>query len=40
MKSKHLSIVMPALLTGTTSFLRYLSKQGVDGRDKPDHDAE
>jgi len=38
MCSKNLSIVMPALVA-PTSFLRHLSKQDVDGRDKPGHDS-
>jgi len=32
--------VMPALVAGIHVFLRQLSKQDVDGRDNPGHDAE
>jgi hypothetical protein len=34
-KSNHLSSVMPALVAGIRVFLQHLSKQDVDGRDKP-----
>jgi hypothetical protein len=30
---------MPALVAGIHVFLPCFSKQGVDGRDKPDHDT-
>ena len=52
MGSNHLSGVMPAQDTpprhaagtpssrASTSFLRHLGKQDVDGRDKPGHDSE
>jgi hypothetical protein len=38
-KSNHLSSVMPALVAGIHVFLQHLSKQDVDGRDKPGHDS-
>jgi hypothetical protein len=39
MRSNHLSTVMSALVAGIHVFLARLSKQDVDGRDKPGHDS-
>src|SRR5258708_7008347 len=39
LRSGHLSAVMPALVAGIHVFLATLSKQDVDGRDKPGHDS-
>jgi len=33
------NVVMPALAAGIHVFLAHVSKQGVDGRDKPGHDS-
>jgi hypothetical protein len=38
MSSNHISGVMPALVAGIHVLLN-LGKEGVDGRDKPGHDA-
>ena len=40
-RSNHLSSVVPALVAGIHVFLAArVSKQSVDGRDKPGHDGE
>jgi len=40
MRSNYLSNVMPALVAGIHVFLEGLSREDVDGRDKPGHDSE
>jgi hypothetical protein len=34
-----ISTVMPAPVAGIHAFLQSVAKRGVDGRDKPGHDA-
>jgi hypothetical protein len=39
MQQQSFQFVMPGFMPGIHAFL-YFTKQGVDGRDKPGHDAD